>query len=354
VRQAAFTVISLAVLVTVGFFALRQPNKAESVTKLAVTQTYDSAISYTLTRPSFTPKRTVSVATSSAFKTAITNLQAGDLVKATASFTVIGETIISKRLSAAAVIDLTGHAVKFVYSGGSNLPAVWLKNPSNIRIYGGDLSTADTGGSCLINYGSQHVLWWGFTAHDCGGSGAGFAGNNYGPTENNDFQGTLWKVGQHPAWDNHTEKGSGIHCINLDDHNVYAFQDNRFAFYCHDIPTGAAIEYGASQTAYPKPIRNTIILKAVNLTFVSKIQTGGNAIQFWGVNGQSATIKYLEVTNAQGYGLFDGGMYSGATLSGVTVQYGRATNTNLNPRYAGKNPWQTDKGVVYQDVLPTP
>ncbi|HEU5477051.1 MAG TPA: hypothetical protein VFU64_04380, partial [Gaiellaceae bacterium] len=123
------------------------------------------------------------------------------------------------------------------------------------------------------------------------------------------------------------------------------------AFYCHDIPTGAAIEYGSRNIA---PVDNTIYLKALNLTFVSQTQTGGNAIQFWGVSGQSADIKYLEVTNAQGYGLFDGGMYSGTTLTGVTEQYGRASDTNLNPRYAGNNPWQTNKDVVYQDVNPTP
>jgi hypothetical protein len=137
----------------------------------------------------------------------------------------------------------------------------------------------------------------------------------------------------------------------LDDGGQYAFQDNRFAFYCHDIPVGAAVEYGSRAIA---PVRNKIYLKAVNLTFVSQIQTGGNAIQIWGVNGQSADIKYLEVSNAQGYGLFDGGMYSGTTLSGITEEYGRASSTNLNPRYSGKCPWQTNKGVVYQDASPTP
>jgi hypothetical protein len=94
--------------------------------------------------------------------------------------------------------------------------------------------------------------------------------------------------------------------------------------------------------------------KAVNLTFVSHTQTGGNAIQFWGIGGQSADIKYLEVHNAQGYGLFDGGMYPGTTLTGVTVEYGRASNTDLNPRYAGQNPWDLSAGVVYKALQPAP
>jgi hypothetical protein len=314
------------------------------------TGSYDQAISYAQTRPAFTPAREVDVSTASGLASALSNLQPGDLVKATADFTLSGETIINKRLSAPAVIDLSDYNVKFVYSGGRNYPAVWLNNAENVRIYGGDLSTADTGGACLASYGGQYVTWWGFTAHDCGGTGAAI-GTVTAAAEHNDFQGTIWKVGQNLAWDPHVEKGSGLHCANLDDGGQYSFQDNRFAFFCHDIPTGAAIEYGSRNIA---PVRNTIYLKAVNLTFVSLVQTGGNAIQLWGVNGQSADIKYLEVDNAQGYGLFDGGMYSGTTLSGVTDEHGRATDTNLNPRYAGKNPWQTNKGVVYQDANPSP
>jgi hypothetical protein len=45
-------------------------------------------------------------------------------------------------------------------------------------------------------------------------------------------------------------------------------------------------------------------------------------------------------------------MYSGTTLTNVTVEHGNATNTNQNPRYAGQNPWRTEKGVNYVSVLP--
>ncbi len=309
---------------------------------------YAGAISYTQLRPAFTPARTIGVSNASQLLAAIADLRAGDLVKATAPFTVSGETVIKNRLSSPAELDLNG--VTFVYDGGANNPAVWLNNAQHLYIYGGDLSTADTGGSCLLSYGGQYVTWWGFTAHDCGGNGfSGFTVT--GAAQHDDFQGEIWKVGQNLAWDPHAEKGSGLHCANLDDSGVYPFQDNRFAFYCHDIPVGAAIEYGDSNPSYP-PVRNTIYLKAVNLTFTSKIQTGGNGIQFWGVDGQSADIRYLEVANAQGYSLFAGGMNSGTTLSGVTVERGTATNTNLNPRYASQNPWDTAHGVIYKAVQP--
>lgn len=318
---------------------------------------YERAISYTRTRAPFSPARTIDVRSAPQMRSAIEGLRPGDLVRATADFTVSSSSadalVIKNRLSAPAVVDLTGHTVRFVYSGDENSAAVLLDNPENIRIYGGDLSTSDRGGDCLRSYGAQHVTWWGFTAHDCGGTGAALLGGQ-APTEHDDFSGTIWKVGQHPAWDPHVEKGTGLHCVNLDDDNVYPFRHNRFAFYCHDIPSGAAIEYGAAHRAGPKPVRNTIFLLAVNLTEVAKSQTGGNGIQFWGVDGQSATVKFIQVDNAEGYALWDGGMNAGTRLTGVTVVDGRASSTNRNPRYAGQNPWSSRLGEVYRTVLPAP
>lgn len=318
---------------------------------------YDRAISYTKTRAPFAPARTIDVTSASQLKRALRNLRPGDLVRATADFNVTSARsdalVIKNRLRAPAVIDLSGHRVNFIYSGKQNHSAVWLDNPENLRIYGGDLSTSDTGGACLVNHGGQYITWWYFTAHDCGGTGAGFSGGQ-APTEHDDFNGTIWKVGQNLTWDPHTEKGTGLHCVNLDDHNLYPFRSNRFAFHCHDIPTGAAIEYGASQRADPKPVDNTIYLLADNLTDVAKIQTGGNGIQFWGVKGQSADIKFIEVTNAEGYGLWDGGMNKGTNLKGISVEYGRASNTNQNPLYAGQNPWSDRLGEVYRSVQPSP
>jgi hypothetical protein len=314
--------------------------------------TYDQAISYTRTRPAFTPLREIEVSSAARFKSALSGLRAGDLVKATAPFTVYGTTQITNQLSSWAVLDL-GSYVTFDYNGGRNYAAVYLHNPGYLRIYGGIVTTADTGGACILSHGMRHILWWGFYVHDCGGTGVGLLGaDDGGPTTGNDFEGEITRAGENHAWDPHTEKGSGEHGANLDDGGYFPFAHNRIALYIHDQPSGAGIEYGASK-GYP-PRHNTIIEKAVNLTFVSRIQTGGNAIQFWGIEGQSADIRYLEVSHAQGYGLFDGGMYSGTSLSGVTLEHGRATKTNLNPRYAGERPWRSGHGVVYKRVQPAP
>jgi hypothetical protein len=203
-------------------------------------------------------------------------LQPGDLVKATASFTVSNSSGPcagrSRTPLAPAEIDLTG--VKIVYTGTQQVNAVWLNNASNLYIFGGDISTSDTGGVCLRVYGSQHVLWWGFNLHDCGATG--FQAQAIGgPVDHDDFQGTIWKVGKNLAWDPHAEKGTGLHAANLWDANqTNAFTNNRFAFYAHDIPVGACVEYGNNQGV---ATGNVLYLKCVNETMVAQTQTGGNA-----------------------------------------------------------------------------
>ena len=289
-------------------------------------------------------------------RAAISNLQPGDLVRATTSFTVSSSSsaalIIKNRLSAPAEIDLTG--VKIVYTGTRQENGVWLNNASNLYIFGGDISTSNTGGVCLRDYGSQNVLWWGFNAHNCGATG--FQAQAIGgPVDHDDFQGTISKVGQNLAWDPHAEKGTGLHAANLWDANQTAnFTNNRFAFYAHDIPVGACVEFGNNQPS-SQATGNVLYLKCVNASDVAQMQTGGNALQIWGDTKRlGLDVKYLEGKDLQGFCLRTNGISSGQTARGVIIEYGRATNTNQNPRYAGQGPWDSYGKVVYKRVRPAP
>lgn len=316
------------------------------------TKTYERATAYTSKRPSFTPKRTIAVGNASQLQAAISNLRPGDLVTATRTFTVSGTTVIRNRLSAPAELDLTG--VSFVFSGGFNAQAVYINNARNLYIYGGDLSTSGTGGTCLTDHGSQHVLWWGFHVHDCGGSGfAAFTAPGSGPVDHDDFEGTITRVGQTLAWDPHSEKGTGVHgAILWDAPTSYAFTHNRFAFYAYNIPTGACVELGNEQPSSPAS-GNVLLEKCVNETEVATRQTGGNGLQLWGVtNRLGLDVKYLEVDHAQGKALEAHGLDRGQSVAGVTVEYGRATNTNLSSRFSGQSPWDSYGGVVYKRVHP--
>lgn len=319
--------------------------------------TFASETTYTQNRPAFTPTRTINVSTASGFKTALANLQAGDLVKVTAAFTVSGETVISNRLSASAVLDL-GSYVHFYNSATTNMPAVWVKNAQNIRIYGGDIR-AD-GGSCIIWYGSQHITWWDFHAHDCGSSGIGLAtlqpgANGYGPIQYNDVEGSITHFSlTNGQYDSHVEKCSGIHGANIADANYADISHNRFAFDVEDSTcSGGGISFGSNQSTNI-PHDNAVIVKCVSLTFVSTLQTGGNCYQTWGYGNQNTDIKYLEANDLTGHAVWAGGLYSkpNSALATDTIEYGRATNTDQNPRYAGDCTMNREGNPLFQNVTP--
>lgn len=321
--------------------------------------TYDQAIAYTQTRPAFTPTRTIDVSSATELDNALANLQGGDLVQATASFTVAGMTSVSKRLSSPAVVNLTG--VSFVYSGGANYPAFDVSDSSNIRFYGGDLSTADTGGVCLNLMADTYITWWGFTAHDCGSTGLRMMTGNpsyssSGPVSHNDVEGEIWKFGQNTQWSTHNEPCTGLHGANIADGNYFPVSDNRVALYVHDSTCeGAGISFGSSQSTNI-PSNNTIILQCSNLSYVSTLQTGGNCYQTWGYGNQNTDLKYVQADNLQGHAYFAGGLYNkpNSYLSSDTTEYGRASNTNQNPRYATDPVWDPTGGAVFQDVRPAP
>jgi hypothetical protein len=318
---------------------------------------FDSAIAYTRTPPPFTALRTINVSSQAQLQSAVSNLKPGDYVKATGAFTVSGEFTFSNRLASPAVVDLgTGeNAVRFSYTGGQNLPAVWLNNPSNLRIFGGDLTTNKTGGMCLEAQGASHVLWWGFYIHDCGGSG--FAAFNNQPVTDNDFYGEITRAGLNHNWDPHAEPGTGVHgAILMDTSSASAFTNNRFALNIHDQPSGAAVELG-NPVAAPAS-GNVLYLKADRLTKVATRQTAGNALQLWGRAQLGLTVKYIEVSNAQGRAVDLQGLSDlAAGASAVKVENGRAANTNLNSQLNEPNralPWDWRGGVRYGTATPVP
>lgn len=350
-----------------------QSSTTAATTTTTGAPTFASETAYTKTRPAFTTLRTVSVSSAAALKSAITNLRAGDYVKASAPFAVTsGSTnalVIANRLSAPAVVDLAG--VKVAYTGTGKFFSVWIRNVQNVRIYGGDVyMTQPTigGGSCVGWTGSQHSLWWGFDLHDCGSGGMGIftASSQYsyaGPTSYNDIEGTIHHFSlNHGLFDPHTEKCSGIHGANLSDNNWYAFDHNRIALNVYDSPcTGGGIEFGSSKSpttspAGPLPDANTIILQCANLTFVSKTQTGGNCIQFWGYGVTHLDLKYVNGTNLTGHNVWSGGLYSkpNSKLATDTIEYARASNTDQNPLYANHCTNNREGNLVFLDALPAP
>ena len=318
------------------------------------------ATAYANTRPAFTVAREVDVASQSQLQAAIANIKAGDLVKATSGFSVSGEFQISVNPSGPAEIDLgTGSgAVQFSYSGSSDLPSVWIVNSSNLRIFGGEIHgppPGQVGNGGVTIYHSTNVLWWHFHIHDVAGIGLSLAPVS-GPISGCDFEGEIDHWGQNTSYDPHAEKGTGVHAANVADVGGAVYTNNRLALYAHDGPTGAAIQIG-NPDGSGQISGDTIILKAVNLTMHATSQVAGNALQAWGGVPMQIAIPYLEATNLQGRAVDTNGVYSGVSQSGIRVDYGRATNTNLNTVLATTESsisptasWDSRHGPVYQDV----
>ena len=323
------------------------------------TSSYDSAISYSApaNRPAYSCSRTINVTTASQLLSAINNLQAGDCVINTqpGGFSISGEVTIAKSLSSYAYIDLkTGSdAVRFTGGGtqtpSTDLPSVYIHNSTNIKIYGGNI----TNNRILIYNPTSNLTWWNFYAHDLAGDGVDifppFSGSNI---TNIDIQGEIYNWGINcQVLDPHAEKCTGIHGMNLADAGGGQVTNSRFAIYAHDGRSGAAIEEGSPS----QPESGiTIYLKANNLTMAAQSQVAGNGIQIWGGGSITNTvIPYIEVSNAQGRAIDTNGLYSGVSLSGMTVKYGRATNVLLNP-ILSRVIWDTRGGIVYQDISPKP
>jgi hypothetical protein len=306
----------------------------------------------------FTAVRTINVTTQSAFMTAWNAIQPGDLINVS-GVTFTGEiTLANKNLTNWAEIHFDA-STKFVgVSSVQNLPAVWINNDSYIRFYGGDISDSASGGQAgpgILVYDSSYITWWGFVSHDVGRDGLDIFSVNK-PNSSLDFKGEVYHWGLNLAWDPHAEKGTGLHGANLGDSN-YGMQDSRVALYAHDGAAGAGIEAGGSKsTDFFK--NNTIYVWCQNLTMVALSQTGGNCVQYWGENVTGNVIKYLEAENLQGRPYETGGMYSGQSLSSDTIEYGRASNTNLNKNINDSIPqsvlWDYQFGTVFIDVSPIP
>ena len=220
---------------------------ATTTTVTPAAPTYASAIAYTATRPAFTVLREVDVASQAQLESAVANIKAGDRVKATAGFAVGGEFQISVNPSGPAEIDLgTGaNAVRFSYSGTSELPSVWIVKASNLRIFGGDIQgppPGQLGAGGVIIYKATNILWWGFHIHDSRNGAR--PGTGLRPDHRLRPAGRDRPLGENPANDPHAENGTGVHAANVADVTGGVYTSNRLALYAHDGPTGAAIQIG--------------------------------------------------------------------------------------------------------------
>jgi hypothetical protein len=348
---------ALTLVASVGVFVVLAAVSVLTASAAKDHPTWVVATSYTRHPPRFKPRRTIRVHNQARLAAAVAKLRPGDRIEATTSFTVSEEFVIAKRLAApGAEIDLGEgkKAVRFDYEGESNLPAVWIHDARNIRIFGGDV-TNPKGGTGITIYGdTSSVVWWGFSVHDTAGAGI-TAFPARGPIDTVDLEGDITRWGLKPELDPHAEKGTGTHAANLGDVPGGVFTNNRIAIHAWNGP-GDAIEIGNPDET-GKISGNTLILEARWLTFRAEEQVAGNGLQLWGGVPIGADVPYLVTRSTQGRALDANGVYRGVSMAGVTVHYGHATACCLNPRLhrteATLRPaqaWDTRAGVAFLHV----
>jgi len=298
----------------------------------------------------------VNVTSSSALASALAGIKCGDLVKATASFTVSSELVIDQDPSCPAVVELSG--VTMAYTGSSALPSVWIHDASNIWLYGGDVhgpASGQAGGGGIAVYHASNIRWWGFHVHNVAHDGLDLFPVG-GAIDGCDFQGEIDHWGGYIADDPHAEKGTGFHGANIADAGTGIVTNTRLALYVHDGPSGAGVQIGAPN-AGGRISGVTLYLKAVNLTMRAQSQVAGNALQEWGAVPIGMRVPYLEANDLEGRATDGEGIYSGVSMAGIQADYGRATNTNQNPYLSrtesgisASQAWDGRDGQVYVDV----
>jgi len=84
-------------------------------------------------------------------------------------------------------------------------------------------------------------------------------------------------------------------------------------------------------------------------------QVAGNVVQLWGGSAIGRLdVRYVEGNGIEGRMLDTHGVYPGADLSQVTIDYGRATGPILQKQLLGKVAYETAGGLFLGDCLPLP
>ena len=305
---------------------------------------------------SFTPTRTIDVYTASDFWSAWNNIAPGDEINVH-GVTFSGEATFSgKQLSDWAEVNFDS-ATTFSGVSSGNYPAVWVHGDSHIRFYGGTI-TNRYGGVGTEIADSSYFTWWNFVIHDTGASGL-FVPGLTSADDHLDIKGEIYHWGLNLALDPHAEKGTGLQGAMLAD-AYYGVKNSRFAIYAHDSAAGSGLSIGGSSST-DGFWGNTVYAWCQNLSMRATSQVAGNCVQVWGNNVSGNDYKYIEGENLQGRPYDANGMNSGQSLSTDTVEYGTASNTNLNPYLAQTEPsipadmhWDSRYSTQFGSASPKP
>jgi hypothetical protein len=236
---------------------------------------------------------------------------------------------LSRRFTREGIEIRFGDAVTFQGDPTRDLNAVFVTGTKH-RIFGGNLS--NPAGHGILFHASSDILWHGFNVSGVGGSCLRVFATG-GNVERLDLVGEVTRCGGDLSLDPHVEKGSGLHpsYVGGGSDPTKGVGQSRFVIDSHDCPTG-------SNQIGPFAFDNEFYIRARNLTFVAKQQTGGNAVQLFGSSGLNHV--WVEADNVAQV------VRPNGPLGPTDVWHGRGTNVRLAPAY------MPHPAVTYQDCTP--
>ena len=279
----------------------------------------------------------ITVSSASAFATAIANASAGQVINVLGNVLIPGEfTGFNRVVSGGTVNVVFQPGAGFTGQGGSDVPAVWIRNAGGWRIWGGTITNPE--GEGILMYATPGPFTWtGFSVSDTGDTCVALypvGGNINGVT----LKGVAGTADPNLAYDPHAEKGTGIHAWNLADATGGVLENSTIAADVKNQATGAGVEVDMSQigpnvTLYTRATDLGFAIAGTSWTGDARTQVAGNVVQLWGGTPTgSLDVKYAGGNNIQGRIIESNGVSGGANLRQSSVDYGVATGPILqNP-----------------------
>lgn len=281
---------------------------------------------------------------------------------------------------------VSGNYVEFDYTGTGNQDAFYLRDCSNLYLYGGSISSGIGGAGIRMQGNVSDVTWLDFYVHDVGGTGVlpQPIDSHTGDSRTIDslyLRGTVERPCMNPAYDPHADKGSGIHGFHnhgstgkFDNctvflHVIYPLQPGEHSA-GKDWPEGAlgsALEIGTDNGKGQACSQNDntyayLLENAKFMPYVKDVrenpgstaaQTGSNGINFWGsipLNGN--VVLWAENRNTTGANIHvDHGAGTPGSSPRIVVEIGRGINTNQYVGAGGNisDRYQPNRNIDYVD-----
>jgi len=311
-----------------------------TTTSSAGSPTFDSVTAY-LDAPPPSLGSAITVSSASAFATAIANAQAGQVINVLGNVTIPGEFTGFNRIVSGGTVDVVFQpGAGFTGMGGSDVPAVWIRNSGGWRIWGGTI-TNPQGEGILVYATPGPFTWTGFSVSNTGDTCVALypvGGNINGVT----LKGVAGTASPNLAYDPHAEKGTGIHAWNLADATGGVLENSTIAADVLNQATGAGVEVemnqiGPNVTLYTRARHLGFAVSGTSWTGAAQTQVAGNVLQLWGGTPTgSLDVKYAEGNNIQGRIVESNGVSGGANFSQSVVEYCAATGPILQNQRLSK------------------